>query len=83
LWQLAGKKSVGSHIVFKKKLNEHDNCIKFKACIVAKGFSQVPNKDFSETFSSVAKFTILWMFLTLAIYLDFEIYQVDVIAAYL
>ena len=70
----AGKKTVGSHIIFKEKLNEHGNCIKFKINIVAKGFSQVSSKDFSETFSSVAKFIILQMFLALAAYLDFEIY---------
>jgi len=50
---------------------------------VAKGFSQVPGQDFTETFSSVAKFTTLRIFLALAAYLDFEIHQVDVIAAYL
>ena len=79
----AGKKAVGSHIIFKKKLNEHSNCIKFKTYIVAKGFSQVFGENFSETFSSVAKFTILQIFLVLAAYLDFEIYQVDIVAAYL
>jgi len=80
---LAGKKAVGSYIVFKKKLDEHGNCIKFKVCIVAKSFSQVTSKDFSETFSSVAKFTILWIFFVLTVYLDFDIHQVDVVTAYL
>jgi len=80
---LAGKKAIENHIIFKKKLDEHGNYVKFKAYIVAKGFSQVLSKNFSETFSSVAKFTTLWMFLALVVYLDFEIYQVDVIAVYL
>jgi len=79
----ASKKAVGSCIAFKKKLDEHSNCVKFKVHIVAKGFLQVPGKDFSETFSSVTKFTTLWVFFTLAVYLDFEIHQVDVVAAYL
>ena len=35
----ANKKAVRSCIIFKKKLDEHNNHIKFKACIVAKGFS--------------------------------------------
>jgi len=70
----AGKKAVGSYIIFKEKLNEHGNYIKFKIYIVAKDFSQVSGKDFSETFSSIAKFTILQIFLALAVYLDFEIY---------
>jgi len=78
-----GKKTVKSWIVFKKKLNEHKSQVKFKAWIVAKDFSQVSREDFTETFSSVAKFTTLHTFLTLATFLDFEIYQVDIIATYL
>ena len=80
---LAGKKAIGSHIIFKEKLNEHSNYVKFKTYIVVKDFSQIFSKDFSETFSSVAKFTTLWVFLALVAYLDFEIYQVDIVATYL
>ena len=36
---LASKKTVESHIIFKKKLDEHSNYVKFKAHIVVKGFS--------------------------------------------
>ena len=79
----ASKKAVGSHIILKEKLIEHGNHIKFKAHIVAKGFSQVTSKDFTENFSFIAKFTTLQIFLALAAYLDFEIYQVGVVAAYL
>ena len=57
-----------------EKLNKHGNYIKFKTYIVAKGFLQISSKNFSKTFSSVAKFTILQMFLALAVYLDFETY---------
>jgi len=53
------KKAVGSCIVFKEKLDGHGNHLKFKARIVAQSFSQVPGLDFTETFSSVAKFTTL------------------------
>jgi len=78
-----GKKTVGSQIVFKEKLDGHGNQVKFKACIVAKGFSQVPGEDFTETFSSVVKFNTLRILLTLATFMDYEIHQVDVVAAYL
>ena len=80
---LNGKKAIGSWIVFKEKLNGHGNQVKFKAHIVAKGFLQVPGKDFTETFSSVVKFNILQIFLTLAVFVDYEIHQVDMVAAYL
>jgi len=53
------KKAVGSCIVFKKKLDGHENHLKFKARIVAQGFSQMSGLDFIETFSSVAKFMTL------------------------
>jgi len=78
-----GKKTIGSQIVFKEKLNGHGNQVKFKACIVAKGFLQVPGEDFTETFSSVVKFNTLQIFLTLAAFMDYEIHQVDMVAAYL
>jgi len=48
-----------------------------------KGFSQIPEKDFSETFSSVAKFLTLCIFLYYVAFLDWEVHYVDVIAAYL
>ena len=80
---LASKKAIESHIIFREKLDKHGNCVKFKAHIVAKGFLQVLSKDFSETFSSVAKFTTLWVFLTLVAYLDFKIHQVNIVAVYL
>ena len=79
----AGKKAIESYIVFKKKLDKYGNCVKFKTHIVAKDFSQVSGKDFSGTFSFRGKFTILQVFLALATYLDFEIYQIDIIATYL
>jgi hypothetical protein len=74
---------VGSKVVLRCKLDKFRNHVKFKARIVAQGFSQVPGVDFNETFSSVAKFTTLQVFLTLAALLDWEIHQIDVIGAYL
>jgi len=79
----ASKKAIESHIIFKEKLDKHSNHIKFKTYIVAKGFLQVPSKNFSENFSFVAKFTTLQVFLTLVAYLNFEIHQTDIIIAYL
>ena len=54
-----GQKAVGSHIVFCEKWDRHRNLIKFKACIVTKGFSQISGEDFIDTFSLVTKFSIL------------------------
>jgi hypothetical protein len=78
-----GKKAVGSKVVLKEKLDEFGNHAKFKARIVAQGFSQIPGIDFTETFSSVAKFTSLQIFLTLATIHNWDIHQIDVVGAYL
>jgi len=78
-----GRKAVGSRIVFREKQDGHGNLIKFKARIVAKGFSQIPGEDFTDTFSLVAKFSTLWIFLAYVAYLDWDLHHVDVIAAYL
>jgi len=65
-----GRKAIGSCIVFHEKRDGHGNLVKFKACIVAKGFSQIPGEDFTDTFSSVTKFSTLWIFLSYIAYLD-------------
>ena len=71
---------MGSRIVFYEKWDGHGNLIKFKACIVAKGFSQISEED---TFSSVAKFSTLQIFLAYVAYLDWDLHHVDVVTAYL
>ena len=53
------KKAIDSCIVFKEKLDGYGKHVKFKAWIVAQGFSQVSGLDFTKTFSSVARFTTL------------------------
>ena len=80
---LEEKKAIGSKVVLKEKLDEQGNCLKFKACIVEQGFSQIPGINYNEMFLSVAKFTTLQIFLTLAAMLNVEIYQVDVVRVYL
>ncbi|KAJ3569220.1 hypothetical protein NP233_g5191 [Leucocoprinus birnbaumii] len=78
-----GRRLVGGRFVFKNKLDAHGALAKRKTRIVAQGFSQVPGEDFNETFASVPKFTTLRVFVTLAAYLNWEIHQVDVVAAFL
>lgn len=78
-----GKKAVGSKIILREKLDSYGKHVKFKARIMAQGFSQIPGLDYNETFSSVAKFTTLRIFLTIEAILDFEIHQIDVVATYL
>jgi len=64
-------------------IDSYGKHVKFKARIVAQGFSQVPGLDFTKMFSSVVRFTTLRIFLALTAFLNLELHQVDVIGAYL
>ena len=76
------KKVVGGRWVFCKK-NDENGIEIFKARYVAKGFSQVQNIDYGETFSPTAKLTSVRVVLQAAINQDMKLYQLDVKTAYL
>ena len=57
------KSTVSGKVVYKEKLDEDGNFKKCYTSVVARGFSQIPGKDFTKTFASVAKFAILQIFL--------------------
>jgi hypothetical protein len=58
--------------VFKKKLNEEGKVEKYKAWLVAKGFSQVEEIDFGEIFSHVSKITSIRFILIVVAPFDFK-----------
>jgi hypothetical protein len=79
----AGRKSVGSKWLFKKKFNTKGKVEKYKARLVAKGYSQVEGIDFSEIFSPVAKLTSIRFLLSITISFDLEVEQMDVKTTFL
>ncbi|GKV19028.1 hypothetical protein SLEP1_g29328 [Rubroshorea leprosula] len=74
---------VGSKWVFKTKLNSDGSVDRFKARLVARGFSQVSGVDFEETFSPVLKPTTLRLVIALATTLSWPLRQLDVKNAFL
>jgi len=69
----ARRKPIGSKWVFKKKTNAEGKVEKYKAQLVAKGYSQVPGIDFGDIFSPVAKVTSIRLLLSIAFAFDFEV----------
>jgi hypothetical protein len=79
----AGRKSVGSKWLFKKKFNAQGKVEKYKARLVEKGYSQVEGIDFGEIFSPVAKLTSIRFLLSIAAAFDLEVEQMDVKTTFL
>jgi hypothetical protein len=69
----AGRKFVGSKWLFKKKFNVEGKVEKYKALLVAKGYSQVEGIDFGEIFSFVVKLTSIRFLLSVASAFDLEV----------
>ncbi|GBP67411.1 Retrovirus-related Pol polyprotein from transposon TNT 1-94 [Eumeta japonica] len=68
--------------VFKTKL-ESDNIVRYRARLVAKGFTQKPGVDYDETFSPVVRHSSLRMLFALSVQLDLNITHLDVKTAFL
>jgi hypothetical protein len=78
-----GKNIVGSKWVFRIKRNADGSVEKYKARLVARGFTQVFGEDYFDTFSPVAKLSSFRTILALAACYDWEIESFDFNGAYL
>ena len=86
-WELAklplGRKAIGVCWVFVVKRKADGSVDRYKARLVAQGYSQRPGFDFTETFAPTAKWAALRTILAIAAIEDYEIESVDISSAFL
>jgi hypothetical protein len=78
-----GCKPIGSKWVFKKKLRADGTIEWYKARLVIKGYSQKEGEDFFDTYSPVARLTIIHVLLSLAASHGLLVHQMDVKTSFL
>ena len=87
VWELAdtpkGVNVVSNKWVFKVKRLPDGRIDRYKARLVARGFSQQYGTDYYETFAPVVRMESLRILLAIAAQEDLEVHQMDVITAYL
>ena len=87
VWNLVelpgGAKAIGCKWVFKTNKDSLGNIERYKARLIAKGFTQNEGIDYNETFSPVSKKDSLHIIMTLVAHFDLELQQMDVKTTFL
>lgn len=87
VWDLVqlpkGRNLVGSKWVFKLKTGADGSVERYKARLVAQGFSQKFGTDYDETFCPVVRHESLRTLIALAVQNDLQLHQIDVTTAFL
>ena len=74
---------VGFKWVFVRKKNENKEVVRYKARLVAQGFTQRPGIDFIETYSPVMSGITFRYLISLAVQKRLSMQLMDVVTAYL
>jgi hypothetical protein len=77
------RKAIGCRWVFAVKRDAEGVVVRYKARLVVKGYSQIKDQDYNETFAPVLDTRSLRLILALAAYFDLELTQFDVETAFL
>jgi transposase InsO family protein len=77
-----GKALIDSRLILRRKRGPTGEVLKFKARLVARGFTQRPGVDYEETYAPVARFETVLAMLAVGLRNGLQIHQVDVDSAY-
>ena len=87
VWELLdlhlGRNVIGNKWVFKVTRWADGSLDRFKARLMAKGYTQVEGVDYEETFSPMVRLASVPLLLALVVHLDLELFQMDVKTAFL
>ncbi|RVW29067.1 Retrovirus-related Pol polyprotein from transposon TNT 1-94 [Vitis vinifera] len=87
VWDLVklpkGIKTIGCKWIFKTKHDSKGNVERYKAMLVAKGYTQKEGIDYKETFSHVSNKDSLIIVMALVAHFDLELHQMDIKTAFL
>lgn len=77
------KRALPCKWVFKTKINEKGEVIRFKARLVIKGYAQKKGSDYEEVYAPVVRYTSIRYLIALAAKYDLEMSQMDAVSAFL
>lgn len=86
-WEIVSKPEsiscIGSKWVYKVKTDSTGKIARYRARLVAQGFSQKKDIDYSESYAPVANFSLIRMLISISISHNWIVHHLDIKCAYL